>query len=466
MTPSQIIDRAAAALLILLTALFAVREWGGAVPGLVIEGVSVLILALLAATVRLTRKAFLLVGIGLSFWLALAGEDWVAVSRQGLEKAAFVASFFVALSTLRNAAESSPALRRGGAFLAAQPPGRRYAALTVGGHLFALLINYGSISLLGSLASNAARSEKDAVIRGHRTRRMLLAIQRGFIASLPWSPLAFAMAITIALVPGASWAGAVLPGLGSAAIITMTGWAMDTIFKPRLQGHRPPPRKAVEGSWSLMLPLLFLLVLLAGTVSGAHFLTGIRIVGVVMVIVPAIAFAWAIIQRVGLGREATLTGRARSYVTGELPGYRGEIVLLMMAGYIGTVGAPVLQPLLASIGFAPENLPTWAVLVILVWIVPLLGQIGMNPILAVTLISPMVPSPEALGIPPGAMVAAITAGWAMSGATSPFTATTLLIGSFGNVSATHVGLRWNGGYFLVATSILTVWVLIYAFLLG
>lgn len=464
MTPNPIIDRAAAGLLVVLTVLFALREWGVAVPGVAIEGVALVILALLAVNVRLTRKAFVLVGLALTLWVALSGGDWIDALRQGLEKAAFVASFFVALSTLRNVAETSPALRRAGAFLAAQPPGRRYGALTVGGHLFALLINYGSISLLGSLASTAAKTEGDPVIRGHRTRRMLLAIQRGFIASLPWSPLAFSLAITTALIPGATWAGAAVPGMITAVIITMTGWAMDSIFKPRL--GRPPPRQAVDGSWSLMRPLLFLLCLLAVAVSGAHFLTGIRVVGVVMVIVPTIAVVWAVIQRVGLGREGTLRGRARGYITGELPGYRGEIVLLMMAGFIGTVGAPVLQPLLMSVGFAPEALPTWVVLVILVWIVPVLGQIGMNPILAVTLISPLFPSPEALGISPGAMVAAIAAGWAMSGATSPFTATTLLIGAFGNVSATHVGLRWNGAYFLVATSILTGWVLVYGLVLS
>jgi len=464
MSPNPTIDRVTAVVLVVLAALFAAREWGAGVPGGIVEGATLLVLLLLGANVRLTRKAFVLVGLALTLWLALSGEDWLGQARRGLEKAAFVAAFFVALSTLRNVAETSPALRRAGAFLAAQPPGRRYGALTGGGHLFALLISYGSISLLGSLASNAARSESDPVIRGHRTRRMLLAIQRGFIASLAWSPLAFSLAITTVLIPGASWAGAAVPGVVSAVIITMTGWAMDTIFKPRL--GRPPPKREVEGTWSLMLPLMVLLVLLAGAVSGAHFLTGIRVVGVVMVVVPVIALVWAVIQRIGLGREGTLRGRARGYITGELPGYRGEIVLLMMAGYIGTVGAPVLQPVLLSLGFAPEALPTWAVLVILVWIVPALGQVGMNPILAVTLISPLFPSPEALGVPPAAMVAAITAGWAMSGATSPFTATTLLIGSFGRVSATHVGLRWNGVYFLVATSILTGWVLLFGLVLS
>ena len=63
------------------------------------------------------------------------------------------------------------------------------------------------------------------------------------------------------------------------------------------------------------------------------------------------------------------------------------------------------------------------------------------------------------------MVAAIAAGWALSGATSPFTATTLLIGSFGKVSAVHVGLRWNGGYFLITATLLSVWVCVYGLLL-
>ena len=52
------------------------------------------------------------------------------------------------------------------------------------------------------------------------------------------------------------------------------------------------------------------------------------------------------------------------------------------------------------------------------------------------------------------------AGWALGGISSPFTATTLLVGSFGNVSARTVGLRWNGGYMLVALIVLPLWVLV------
>ena len=460
---SGMIDRVAASLLVGLTCLFGLREWGVAVPASLIQMPALLVVILLGIRVRATRKAFILAGIGLSVWLALAGQDWLGISRNGLEKAAFIAAFFTALSTLRNVAETSPSLRKAGRFLASQPPGRRYGALTVGGHLFALLINYGSISLLGGLASQSARSEPDPLIRRLRTKRMLLAIQRGFIASLPWSPLAFAMAVTTAVIPGASWATAVLPGLGSAGIILATGWAMDSIFKPRLAN--PPKRTPVEGSWALLSPLFVLLALLAVTVLGIHFALDIRVVGIVMIVVPVIAIAWALMQHRSLGADADFTIRARRYLDEELPGYRGELVLLMMAGYIGTVGAPLLQPLVSGLGFDTDAVPAWMILALLVWIIPVLGQIGMNPILAVTLIAPLIPDPEALGVAPSALVAAIASGWALSGATSPFTATTLLIGSFGGVSALHVGLRWNGAYFLVTAVLLTVWVLAYGLLL-
>jgi hypothetical protein len=65
---------------------------------------------------------------------------------------------------------------------------------------------------------------------------------------------------------------------------------------------------------------------------------------------------------------------------------------------------------------------------------------------------------------PSALVLAITAGWALGGASSPYTATTLLIGLFAKVSAWRVGLKWNGLYTVVAGTALSLWVLLYAML--
>lgn len=334
--------------------------------------------------------------------------------------------------------------------------------MTVGGQAFSLLLNYGSLQLLGSLATSNADSEPNLEVRRHRVRRMLLAIQRGFVSTLPWSPLSFAIAITISVIPEATWGKALVPGLVTSVLLAGVGWALDTIFKPRLTVS--PVRIAPVGTWATLLPLAVLLAILLTGVVMLSALTQVRVVGIVAVLVPCIAVVWMLLQHWDENPVFTTQTRIKTYVLQELPAYRGELTLLMLAGFIGTAGSQLFAPTVQAMGFDPSYLPSWAILVLLVWIIPLAGQIGMNPILAVTLIAPLIPSAVDLGVQPTALVLAITAGWALSGASSPFTATTLLIGSFGGISATRVGLVWNGAYTLICGFVLSFWVIIFAYL--
>jgi hypothetical protein len=450
-------------LLCAITALVICREWGvaewtqPAKPFLVL-----VVVAILLFQVRWSRKAFVAVAILISISLVATNTDWRGITTRGLETAAFIGAFFTALSTLRTVAQTSPAIQRAGTFLAGQPPGRRYAALTVGGQAFALLLNYGSLQLLGSLATANANSEPNLEIRRHRIRRMLLAIQRAFVSALPWSPLSFAVAITVSVIPDTSWSKALVPGLVTSFLLAGIGWSLDTIFKPRLTVK--PVRSAPVGTWATMLPLAVLLaVLLVGVVTLSA-LTQVRVVGIVAVLVPCIAVVWMLLQHWNENPVSTTCARIKTYVLQELPSYRGEMTLLMMAGFIGTAGSQLFAPMMQATGFDPSYLPSWIILVSLVWIIPLAGQIGMNPILAVTLIAPLIPTATDLGVQPIAIVVAITSGWALSGASSPFTATTLLIGSFGGISATRVGLVWNGAYTLICGVVLSIWVITFAYL--
>ncbi len=453
-------------LLVAITCLVIFHEWHVAAWMAPAKPLLVLLLvAILTAQVRVSRKAFVAVALGLTVALAFSAPGWREVALDGLRSAAFIAAFFSALSTLRNVAQTSAAVQAAGRFLSGQRPGRRYAALTVGGQGFALLLNYGALQLLGALALANAETEPDAEVRGHRIRRMLLAIQRAFVSTLPWSPLSFAMAISVSVVPGASWAQAMVPGLVSSALLAGIGWGLDTAFKPKLSVT--PRRQEPEGSWALMLPLLALLGVLVISVIGLSAITDVRIVGLVVVIVPVIALVWMLIQHWAQAQAPVLSvaRRVGDYVTKELPGYREELTLLMMAGYIGTVGSALLGPLMQRAGLDLSVLPPWLLLVSFVWLIPLAGQLGMNPILAVTLLAPLIPGAESLGVTPSAIVVALAAGWALSGASSPFTATTLLIGSFGGISARRVGWVWNGVYTVLCGMMLSLWVVLYAFIL-
>jgi len=448
--------------MLLVSLTVAVAEWSGLRDLYLAGGLGVvLFLVLVAGRIPKGRWPFLAVSLGLAVWAIVTRDNAQAMIEKALVSAAFISGFFVALAWLRHAAGGSASIDRCGRFLAEQPPGRRYAALSVGGHLFGLVLSYGAISLLGSLAEANAAREPNKEIAEIRARRMLLAVQRGFVSTLPWSPLAFAMAISLALVPGASWAAVVPLCAVSGALLIGLGWAVDTIVKPKLTGPRPTPQVA-EGSWARLLPLVALLAIIVASVGILQALTHLRAVAVVMAVVPLVSLVWIAIQGAktpeGVLRHGT--ARLRRFAGTDLTGYRSELVLLATAGFIGTLGSALIQPMIAASGLDLASLPAWALLLALVWIIPITGQLGMNPILAVSLIAPLLPSAAALGVEPTAIVVAITAGWSLSGITSPYTATTMLVGSFGHVSARRVGLIWNGIYVGVMVVALSGWVVV------
>ena len=417
--------------------------------------------------VAASRVVFVLIGLALTVWAAATRPDWSEAVIHALERGAMVIALFTALSAIRSAAMGSAAILDCGRFLARQPPGLRYTALTLGGHLFGLILLYGAISLLGSLAAESNAGEPDPELRRHRIRRMMTAIQRGFASTLCWSPLGFSMAITIAIVPGASWSGVALPCIVSAAIMLVAGWALDAIFKPRLAAP-PPPRAPETGRWLVQLrPLLLLLAVVILGVVLVHLLTGVEVIGAVMLVVPLTALVWIAGQPRprGISRAGWTGRRIMRFGTCEMFASRGEIVLLFMAGFIGSLGAFLLVPLAQAQGLDLGAVPPLLILVALIWIVPLTGQLGMNPILSVSLLVPLLPTPTAMGIPPAALVAAITGGWALSGTTSPFTASVLIAAALGRVTPRQAGPGWNGLYTLVVGGMLSLWVLLLAWLI-
>ena len=136
--------------------------------------------------------------------------------------------FFLSLQCLRKAAASSPGMERCGKFLAEQKTNIRYLSLTFGGHIFGVLLSFGSISLLGSLAEKGSQQELDPELRKIKRKSMLIAVQRGFIAMTCWSPLTYSIAITTSIIPGSSWNGAAFSCVISALILIFLGWIIDS----------------------------------------------------------------------------------------------------------------------------------------------------------------------------------------------------------------------------------------------
>ena len=226
------------------------------------DAASILVLALLAPQVRGWRHLFLAISTVIVVYCLIARDDPAHILKPAFDQASFIIAFFCALASLQHVAARSQAISRAAAFLANQPSGRRYLALSCGAQVFALMLNYGALSLLGTMARRSAERESEPAVRALRIRRMLQGAQCGFAASLTWSPLAFATVITSTLIPGVTVGQVIAHGLGSAAILVLTGWLVDRPLKnslPRGTVVAPPDPVAAHDVRSLW-PLLWLLL--------------------------------------------------------------------------------------------------------------------------------------------------------------------------------------------------------------
>lgn len=393
----------------------------------------------------------------------LAPQAAPAVLRRATTGAAFVAGLYASLGFLRDAAETSPLVRRCGLWLAAQPPGRRYVALASGAHLFGIILNFGVIPLLGAIVRSGVGDDDSP--RGRlRLRRMMSAVHRGFSLILPWSPLTVSLAVVLTALPQLRWEHLAPWALGSAAGFMAIGWLADLALRPP-PGQRQKHWPTSGEPWTVLLPVVGLVILIFSVGGLWSALSGARLVVAVMTATPLIGCGWILVQmlaaapsaRVALSRTAQ---RMRGHGLRFFPGYCNEITLLSSAAFIGAcisalVPADVVAATLRALPVPPSGL-----VVLAAWLVVACGQIGMNPVLSVTLLTGTLPPPEVMGVHPVALAVALTGAWSLTAASSPFSAAPMVTATMAGTTAGTVGRRWNGPYTLAALLFLSGWVLL------
>src|SRR5271165_234225 len=277
-------------------------------------------------------------------------------------RGASYAAFFLALTTLRDAAETSPLVRRCGRHLVAQPPGRRYAALTAGGHVFGIILSYGAIELLAAMVARAndLDTATAAPARALRARRMLMAIYRGFCVMNCWSPLNIMTAVVSTAVPSAPMSRllpiAFLAAVGMAAL----GWLEDRMSAARRATRAPlgvSVSRAAPGAtdpWSIHLGIIALVGAVMLLAEGLSHGAAISLVTAVTLVVPCVAIAWLLVQ---LRHERPplilpMLRRRLDRFRRRIPGFRAEATVLAASGFMafalaGVLPAAGLAPLLA-----------------------------------------------------------------------------------------------------------------------
>jgi hypothetical protein len=383
----------------------------------------------------------------------------------GWRRGASYAAFFLALTTLRDAAETSPLVRRCGQHLVVQPPGLRYAALTAGGHVFGITLSYGAIDLLAAMVMRANTLEAaggSTDIQAIRARRMLLAIYRGFCVMNCWSPINIMTAVVSTAVPAAPMRLLLPLAFVVAVGMVALGWMEDRWSGARLR-TRGGPRPLTAESWMIHLRIIALVVLVMLLAEGTAELFGISLVAGVTLSVPLVALGWLITQSWRFAGRAMqrlpglLHRRAQRFLL-RVSTIRGEATVLGGSGFMGVA----IGNLLPGTGLTSliAALPPIAVPLLVPLVLIATGLIGLNPVAMVALVGAIVPDPMALGVPPAVWAFSCMLGWGLGVTMTPMSSSAIITARWADVSPWTVTLRWNA--YFTTSALLLAWLAIAA----
>jgi len=358
-------------------------------------------------------KLFIVIWLGVIIFLAFAVEPaWQDIS-QGLDKSVFMVTFVACLSFLRGAATGSHIIRRSGQHLLTQPPGRRYLALSLGGHFFGVIISFGVITLLGSMVmqNQGHRSPEEKAYFEMRKKHGMAALMRGFSATTFWNPLSVSLAIAMSLYPQASLSHALPLGFLTAMLVLAVGWGYDHIRK---QGKPPSltmeQRKSSDRGWSVHFPLFGIIILIFAAIAVVKLALGTSIILAVMITVPLISITWRLTQtaRPVAAKDTKYQEWKRAFylmphwiaqeTRNNFPSQRNESAILTCAAFIGSVAAAHLDPTVLVNFMQDSHMPSWLLPPLAIIFMIAGVQIGGSPVLFATILGAAFAQPDALGL--------------------------------------------------------------------
>lgn len=397
--------------------------------------------------------------------VALLGGVPGAVLMDGFGRMLFLAALVGLLVTLRSAATLAREVTQAGAYLTGQPASRRYLALTFGGHVFGVLINFGGLALLLDMAMRSMDTD-DArrmppEIREVKLKRMTLAVLRGFSLISLWSPLGFATNAILIAIPGLTYVDFGPFGFAMSFLFVGIGWAVDRIEGRHVRRKALPRPAPPKGSGLGAVLLVGHVVLVGGSVFLLHGLSPLDFQQALILVVPAYALLWSAV--VGIGRPGGSTGAVTAAVRGawvRLSDMTAEIGVFAAAGFASVV-LPALIPvdalrgLIADVALGPATLAPGLSAAIIA-----LAFVGVNPIVTSSVLGAIASQLDVPGLGAPLIALAITGGWAVVIGLSPCITTVIFCSAIIRRPAARIGPVWNGPYCLAI--FLAWWVVLWA----
>jgi hypothetical protein len=379
---------------------------------------------------------------------------------EGVRRALFFQAFMTAVFTLQEAALRSTMLHNIGLYLLGQPVQRRSIMVLLGTHVLSIMMNLGSLVLIGSIAQAHAKLESEHDIGQKQTA---LSALRGFAPSSMWSPLALPPVFISTLLPGIPMLTIISLGFAIAmfmlfisSIIIRIEIRRDGVCNGPSSSSDIPPSTPSKSFAKLALTV----VVIFTSIKIASIGMSISIATAVTLLIPAMSLVWLTFQC--RGRISQLyAGPIRNVISTRLPQQASETSVIVAAGFMGPM-LLALVPFDHIMGYilavqAPPSLVLSGIFLAIIG----LGLVGFNPILSITIAVAAISNPVALGISPLFLMMVLLTAWSLTAQLSPFTATCIVVGRLFNVSPTTLTLKWNAPFFV--TSIVITILAIFTF---
>lgn len=434
--------------------------------GIVADGALALYLAAEAPKLPPVCKIMVTVALALAALVAARTPDGAATMGVAFGRATQVAALLAALGFINEAARTSPLIRRCGAALIEQPSQRRYLIMTLGAHLFALVLGVGVLTLLGGMvmrSNTAASARGDAGLVRQRLRELSMGLMRGFCTMPMWSPLSIGLAVVLAVVPGVSWDRLVPVAAAVTASFLALGWLLDGVkLVPAFSGGALPREEAAPLDWQPMARFAALALVIVGGTLAVTTLSGIALNEGVMVTTPVIGVGWLIAQyaRCGLSNAVGFTlERLRRRLFAMFPNYRIEICLIgagaIMGSALGALAPPdLVRGAIQGVGLNPIPLAAALLLFIMVS-----AQAGMGAVVGVTILGSAIPDPAALHLTPLMLAVTFLCAWALSSGSAVYGTTLVILSRLTEQPGGAMAFRWNGAFTVLGYLLSVAWLL-------
>lgn len=373
-----------------------------------------------------------------------------------LGRMTFFPAFVAALGLLRAAADASHTVDAAGRMLVSQTPSRRYAALTLGGHIFGILLNIGGLALLLDMTRRAntfASASGNARVVAVRERRMTLAVMRGFAAIALWSPLGLALNLILASMPDVAWTQVAPYGFVGACAFMGLGFVFDRL------GNPPPrqvsPSEPVKNGAGAVAAMAGHIVALSSLALTAELLTHWSFQAILINLVPLYALMWLLAGALRRGDppvRSALTA-LRDQGIARWPNFANEISVFAASGLLGVVIADLAPRGALQAALMSTPLPPGGFAAALALVVFSLGFLGINPMISASILAGTLSTLTVPGLSHATIVLALAAGWACVIGVAPLMSSLVITAGVIGRRTGEVGLKWNGRFGLLAITL-------------